>query len=255
MRTVFLIVVLLALAGAAAPVGAQTAASPTPRPTPPPGSLLNKAPDFAAWTIVSERLSTDGRNAESKPASRKPPEIVTTVTKTNQTRHYLTRHRVRKIQDGSQEEVWQQGQCLVTHQSMWKAAQLGFASVREDTPAGDFPEFGWISADNFVGVQAVEGVPCLVFDATVTIGGGKSGAAGETVPGRDSGMAAAHVHEHACIDLETRLPRILQESDILSHYTFQTPPTDMLVLPAEDQAMINTYLRDTAARLRPPQHP
>ena len=255
MRTMLLIVILLAFAGANAPVGAQTAASPTPRPTPPPGPLLNKAPDFAAWTIVSERLSTDGRNPTGKAASGKPPAMVTTITKTNETRHYVTRHRIKKVQDGSQEEVWQQGEYLVTHESMWKGAQLGFATLREDTPAGDFPEFGWISADNFLGVQAVDGVQCLVFDATVMIGGGKSGSSREAAPGKDSGMAAAQVHEHACIDLETRLPRLLQEADILSRYSFQTPPAEMLVLPAADQEMINTHLRDTAARLRPPQHP
>lgn len=255
MRTGLLIIVLLALAGAGASAGAQTTASPTPRPTPPPGPLLNKAPDFAAWTIVSVLLSTDGRNPTGKAASGKPPAMVTTITKTNETRHYLTRHRIRKVQDGSQEEVWQQGQYLVTHESMWKEAQMGFASAVEDTTAGDFPEFGWISADNFLGVQEVDGVPCLVFDAIVMVGGGKSGSSRDTAPGKDAGMGATRVHEHACIDLATRLPRLLQEADLLSHYTFQTPPTEMLVLPPADQAMINSYMKDTAARLRPPQHP
>jgi hypothetical protein len=257
MRTLFLFLFVMGTACAGGPASAQTAASATPAPTPPAGPLLNKAPDFASWTIVSQRVPADASPAEIKSASAKAPEIVTTITKTNQTRHYVTRHRIRKIRDGSQEEVWQQGPYLVTHESMWQAAQLGFASVREDLPTCDFPEFGWISAGNFVDVEQVEGKPCLVFDATIVIGAGRpsSGSGRDTAPSRDPSKVEERVHEHAWIDLETRLPRMLQEADMLSHYTFQAPPTDMLALPPADQAMINAYSRDNAARLRPPQAP
>ena len=260
MRTLFLIFLLLGMACAGRLASAQTAppATATPAPTPPPGPLLNKAPDFASWTIVSQRVSADAAPPPSKSGAAKPPDVVTVITKTNQIRHYVTRHRVRKIKDGSQEEVWQQGPYQVTHESMWQAAQLGFASIREDLPTSDFPEFGWISAGNFVDVEPFEGKPCLVFDATIIIGSGaprSDSPSRETAPSRDSSKIQERVHEHAWIDLDTRLPRMLQEADILSRYTFQAPPTDMLALPPADQIMINAYLRDNAARLRPPQAP
>ena len=243
MKISSLIVVLLILALTGRAASAQTTASPTPRPTPPPGPFLDKAPDFSSWTIVMQRVSAGG-----KVVAGKAPEILVSITKTDQTRHYVVRHRVRKIQDGSQEEVWQQGPYVVTHESMWKTPQLGFETARENTAAADFPDFSWINTDNFVGVQQVEGVPCLVFDAMI------AGGTEKTDENRAIG-AKAQIHVHACIDLATRLPKTSLNADMASSYTFQTPPKAMLALPPADQEMINTYLRDTAARLRPPQHP
>ena len=252
MKTLPLIVLLAAMTGAASRLPAQTPAAP--RPTPPPGPLLNKAPDFAAWTIVSQRVPADARTMEVKPPSGKGPEMVTTITKTDQTRHYVIRHRVKKTRDGGEEEIWQQGPYVVTHESMWQAAQLGFENTREDTPAADFPEFGWISAANFVGVQSVEGAACLVFDATITVGG-TPGAGRETSKAAEQNGSGAQVHERAYIDQDTRLPRVLVNADVVSRYAFQNAPGDPLVLPAPDQEMINAYLKNNAARLRAPQPP
>ena len=252
MKTLILLVALLGIAGAAC---AQTPPASTPRPTPPPGPLLDKAPDLAAWSIASQRVPTGPPATDNKPAPNKSAEMVTTITKTNQTRHYVVRHRVKKVYDGSQEEVWQQGPYVVTHESMWKGAQLGFETTQEDTPFADFPEFGWISAANFVGVQSVEGAACLVFDATIIVGGRKSGAGREPGGDKEARSDTGQVHEHACIDLETRLPRLLQNADMVSRYTFQTAPPAMLTLPAADQEMINAYLKNNAQRLQAPQAP
>ena len=252
MKTVILLIILSSIAGMAQ---AQTSPASTPRPAPPPGQLLNKAPDLAASTIVSPRVPASAQTSGNKPATNRSAEMVTTITKTNQTRHYVVRHRIKKVYDGSQEEVWQQGPYVVTHESMWKGAQLGFETVQEDTPTADFPEFGWISAANFVGVQQVEGAACLVFDATIIVTDRKAGSTREPGAGKDSQSDAGQVHEHACIDLETRLPRTLQNADMVSRYTFQAAPGAMLTLPAADQEMINVYLKNNAQQLRAPQAP
>ena len=254
MKTRLLIVLLAALTGAVVRLPGQTPAPP--RPTPPPGPLLNKAPDFAAWTVVSQRAPATPGAADARPPTGKGPEMVTTVTKTNQTRHFVIRHRVKKTRDGGQEEIWQQGPYVVTHESMWQAAQLGFENTREDTAAADFPEFGWISEANFVGVQSVEGAACLVFDATITIGGKpESGDGTSKTTDRNSGGRQVQVHERAYIDQDTRLPRVLISADMVSRYTFQDAPGDPLALPVPDQEMINAYLKNNAARLRAPQPP
>lgn len=251
MRTLSLIVVFVSMAVMGGPASAQTSASPTP----PPGPLLNKAPDFAAWTIISQRVPAALAAAEPKPASPKLPQVVTTITKTGHVRHSVIRHRVRKIDDGSGEEVWQEDQYVVTHESVWKGAQLDFNATSEDTPMADFPEFGWISAANFVGVQQVQGAACLAFEATIIVGGGGKESGGEGGKGNDASMPGAQLHERGFIDLKTRLPKFLLNGDILSSYTFETAPGAMLVLPPADQAMIDSYLNDNAARLRAPQPP
>ena len=203
---------------------------------------------------MSQRVPAAHGAAEVKPPSGKGPEMVTTITKTNHTRHLVIRHRVRKTRDGGQEEIWQQGPYVVTHESMWQAAQLGFENTREGTPAADFPEFGWISAASSVGVQSVEGTACLVFDATITIGG-KPETGRETSKAAEPNGSGAQVHERAYIDPDTRLPRVSVNADVVSRYTFQNAPGDPLVLPAPDQEMIDAYLKTNAARLRAPQPP
>ena len=100
----------------------------------------------------------------------------------------------------------------------------------------------------------MEGAACLVFDATITVGG-KPEASRETAKATEQNGSGAQVHERAYIDQDTRLPKVLVNADVVSRYAFQNAPGNPLVLPAPDQEMINAYLKNNADRLRAPQPP
>ncbi len=255
MKTFALLCILLATVTVGFDASAQTAASPaptvaspTPRPTPPPGPLLNKAPDFSAWTVIMQ-VGSGQNDKGARPGGHTgaqaspPPESVASITKTG-----LIRHIIKKTREGGQEDVWRQGDYVLTNESSWgQQVQVEVKPSQNGVPTGDFPDLDWISASNFVGIKQVDGTPCLVFDGTVL--------RGDAQLLKQYNSKQEEQANRAYIDLDTRLPRISQTPTSVSRYVFQSAPTTMLVLPANLQAMIDARVRIEESLKRMPMHP
>ncbi len=108
----------------------------------------------------------------------------------------------------------------------------------------DFPELGWISERNFIGIEEQAGRKFLVFrnhEPKPSIS-----AASTMTP--DTGLAM-----EAYLDAETRLPVIFRNSAGTHNYQYDTPPTEMLSLPSEVKSALD--LEQTRIRqlsLKPP---
>jgi hypothetical protein len=227
----------------------------------PPGPLLNRAPDFAAWTLLA-------RIAGGQPAatgSSAPETAKDGVKKGAGTREVLVIKTGKIVYErlvdrsGRRSEIWHDNgvQLLIPSSG---AAPLIFPDYGGGdiyTPnysVSDFAGLDWISPDTFTGIQKVMGRDCMVFRGQVNALPGDerremdlqasrerlrnefaARSKGATQPSPDtassgpkaSGMVAAV----ACIDLDARLPVAVTFGTETVLYQFGTPPTAMLSLP------------------------
>jgi hypothetical protein len=213
---------------------------------PPPGPLVvTRMPDRAQWTIdftytdapkpgtVSPQLAYYQQQAKIDPIVAKqlenpafvaaldparPVHIVVTKTGT-------TWHMEENMERGEEIEEWHTAQVTAVK----KPGMNKFNVVLEDnTGRVDFPEFYWLAKGNYTGPATDGGQKTLVFkaqvDATKIHNPGGSGGE-ETVPGE------AH------IDWKTRYPVSFEFLDETRRYTYQSPPTEALVVPDEINAV------------------
>ena len=226
------------------PAGAQqTAAAPTPRPVPPEGPLLKSTADFSAWTIIQRNVpglgSAPAGTLVGAAAASGPPDSVSVVTKTGPVRHQLT-----KLKTGEQTDVWYEHGNRVRMQSVWKTPMFEAASSPTDPPVGpDFPGLGWISASNFTGMQMQQGARCLVFESTAPDGDPRLMQA--------YGLKPTTKLVRAFINADTRLPWLVQSGNTVQVYTFRAAPNTVLEVPAEYQAMFDSFEKSKATARRP----
>ena len=238
--------VVFTLVGAAS-VGAQTGASPTPRPVPPAPPYLNATPDFAAWTVAKYIVpgaaiqSADAVLQSAFKASK--PESVASVVKTGQ-----IRHQAGKFKDGVQEEIWYEHGNRITMESVWKIPLFEGDINTPKQPQGlDFPEFSWIAAGNFAGTQEYQGATYLVFETQVTEGNERLA--------KEYGYKLNKTFSRAYINVDTRLPLLLQRGDNIQRYIFQSAPAAMLDVPREYQTMFDAYERKKIEMAKKPAAP
>ncbi|MGC3989730.1 MAG: hypothetical protein QM796_08655 [Chthoniobacteraceae bacterium] len=144
----------------------------------------------------------------------------------------------------------------------------------------DFAGFDWISASNFVGIRDVMGRKCLIFrDKTVTLepqeisfiktdisqrlsneagrkqdaqkAGGSSVEGAHYAPVRPFNLEDYKVEVVACIDLETRLPVLLQygisgiQGGMMARtYQYQAAPASLSLPPDVQKAFANNEQRE-----------
>ena len=243
--SLFCIAVSTAIFGSQAQ--AQNASSPTPRPTPPSEPLLRPAADYSAWTIV--RQSIPGLEkmppeeiAKSVIAATKPDSL-TVVTKTGSVRHQATNLKTREHED-----VWYEHGNRIVMESVWKMPMFERSSSAPNQPAGpDFPEFAWISPKNFVGTQEAQGGTYFVFESEIVDGDANAA--------KMYGYKLKTTHNRAFIDMDTRLPWVLQTENVLQRYVFQAAPPEALVVPPEYQAMFDAFERKKIEASKKPLAP
>ncbi len=243
--TLFYIAVVVTVCGFRA--GAQAPAEPTPRPTPPSEPLLKQAPEYAAWTIVRQSIPDLGSQPPDAVikavATANKPDSLTTVTKTGSVRHQATTTKER-----AQEDIWYEHGNRIIMESVWKIPMFERAISSPNQPIGpDFPEFAWISPKNFIGTQTVGEATYFVFEAETT--GGDAAAA------KAFGYKLKTTRNRAFVDADMRLPWLLQTDNVLQRYVFQTPPSARLDVPAEYQAMFDTYEKKKTESSRKPLSP
>ena len=205
---------------------ASHAESPQPRASPPAstaptsewpgGPRLERAPDFAAWTITISPLKTPKPVPQSpqEPAPARglllPPKLIR-ITRTG---NILRQERTDA--SGKTSELWTRGAIqlvvLPEHpQPLPCEPGAPLHALFDNLRESDFPELAWLQKAHFQGIHPFAGRACLIFRAS-----------GPEVPG---GKALA------CIDLETRLPAASQRGNEVRIYRFLKPPKSALKPP------------------------
>jgi len=211
---------------------AQTAAQATPPPLA-PGPLLNFAPASSQWLVSI----TSGSNGPAIPNAQTKYDERVLVTKSGDIRYEITEKG-----DGEKLQKWCQGAMQATvvpgvSDPMFAtsgASPRGNAGYTDYTKT-DFPGFEWIRRKNYIGVQSMEGVPCIVFNehsqdqppSTATAAASPSPAAG---PGAATATTLP-TGNTAYISAEGRLPVLLVTDNTVTFYQFRTPPATILTLP------------------------
>jgi len=241
---------LLGILGASLPLMAQT---PGSQPVPQPllsGPLLNRAPESALWTVIISRTSS--RKPEARREKGAPAELQQLTVAKSKT----TYREERLLSDGTKSEVWRVGAMQIS-----ALPGSGELTIFEPSPSSialldpeaytdysktDFPGFEWISKKNYRGVQELAGRPCLVFEEAAS---DPSGEAPEGAP------QILRTSMAAWIDLETRLPVILQKGAKTNAYRFGTPPQGMLTLPPRIQSLLDRRAKALEMATRRPARP
>jgi hypothetical protein len=207
--------------GIASLVGAAAAQSPQATPPPlGPGPLLKRAPNFSQWLISSKLGSAD---APLVPDANTKFDQRTLVRKTGAIRYEITAYV-----DGRRTEKWCQGDfqaAVIPGEANPIVTVRGANAVGggfTDYSKSDFPGFEWISKRNYIGVQTMEGVSCIVFHE-----GSKGGGDAPSTAGGNTAYIAA----------DTRLPVLLQADDgTATLYQMEAPPSTPLAIPPNVQA-------------------
>ena len=233
MKTLSLCVVMILLGVSAR--GQQPSPPPATPPPLPPGPMIAPNPgDFAAWTVTEERSVPKRSSSGSSPAQDSKLVLAAerSVTKTADVT------RIQTILGGRvAEDRW-----IVKGVQVVLADSAKYPVVDQPSPllpAANFEEFSWISPHNFLGIRPYANRECLVFSEKRNI-----------APIGPPDL----VFFTAVIDLDNRLPVVLQVGVITRTYAFGPPPTVMQVVPDSVKETLgevevnNSYLHRTPAK-------
>jgi hypothetical protein len=198
---------------------AQTTAEETPvkEPLPPGPLIVTKMPDFAQWSIdftypPAAKAGQSSQSPDQKNQSTAPPgqyrPIRIVLTKTGDVTHEES-----VFENNLKGEMWcnrDTGAARLPNSSAL-VAEFSNGSV-----GNAFPDFDWISKENYVGTLTHDQVKCLVFKQKQY-----------DFEGGFLGMATAY------IDIKTRYPVEYNRNAASRIYTIMDPPTEQLVIPDE----------------------
>jgi hypothetical protein len=210
-----------------------------PVATPPVPPFLKNVPSHAAWTITYT-YSKD--IADSKP----PADITPTEARLNRrlikvqvTKVDAKRREIASWSDGTTSETWiYDNWIFLTSQDFPDIRVLDrshlnkiFAKNYPDYSKADFPDFDWLSRDNFVGVQTVQDRKCYTFR-------GGSDLLDKTL---NSAYKTDLKEIEASIDSETGLPVEFNNGAARQTYSFKGPPPTSLELPSSFTTALERY--------------
>lgn len=279
MKRIFVLLLLLRIATAA---GAQTPTPPKPSPTPAPppsvlsGTLLNRAPVFAAWEIsVAQTNASVESSASEKPkfahgkaspaptvkaaSAKTTPDRVLSITKTADVVLVESPNA-----NGSEAEEWHKAEAQVITRPEWHEPLISLGGnpsdmAYTDYTGSDFPGLRWVSRKNFAGLEQKDGHICLVFkDKVLSSSSGRETAltalkpAAQPAPPEEESEA---VPVEADIDYYSRLPVSSRRGNEVFSYRFKDPPQAMQVFPPNLQALIDTRRGEIKAQLQAPAPP
>jgi len=223
----------------------------------PKGPLLEQAPDSARWTVNIEypedsaKKSADGKPALAPQTASLPRKL--SVEKTGTTMRITTTDLAGRVTD-----KWYLGDTQYTlfpGQKLWLESKGSPATNDpnfEQQPATGFSDFEWVSHSNYVGTISFGGRSCLAF-----VPGGAA-AIGPT----ENGLDAKRIQEAlavqplvALVDAESRLPYVLRNRGVVHTFTFASPPSAKLSIPAELVEMIKKGIEAQARSMVPIPRP
>ncbi len=259
MRRLYILVGIALLVSSLYPaMGQQPQATPPPIPRPP---FLKRAPDSSQWLVSVATGQTDPSRPKDLPVKYDKRML---VTKSGPIRWEIT-------VDGSGTRLsdrWCEGNVqtllfpgktdpvvIVQGATLsWNGAAGGFA----DYTKTDFPGFEWISKKNYVGMQTISGIDCIVFhsDPAGGTGGMALPAASPTADGAPP--AAPPIPQTgvtAYIEEDNRMPVLLQIEKETTTYQMRPPPTTPLTVPPNVQAALDAIKARVQLASRPQAAP
>lgn len=237
----------------------------------PPGPLIKpEMPEFSSWVINStysdpaERVTARqqeyqkslAKMAESDPSMAKflggnataaapRPRVSQILTvKTGDIRQETT-----TFEGGKRAELWET-QGLRMRKDPFSGKILLETGAERPEGLGDFPEFSWISKENFRESKSLKGRVCLMFEAKVLRSILEDPKNAWRAKAEDF-SEDAYVAATAAIDSETRLPALLQWEDQVRTYELRPSPTQKLVVPEEFLRVYNQSVNRARAATAP----
>lgn len=239
---------------------AQTEA---PQTRPPKNPILPRAPEFSSWTIV-ERVGEQKNSSEpTSPGDLAAKDIRCTITKTGTTYREISTvpgngESTKWVMDGMQIKQTPAGGRLI------RIPRTKYSADFSDYARSDFEPFEWVNRETYIGVQKYEDRLCYVFEVEA----GKKrltprerhdkssgGSDIEKPPGETTVTLEPSHTLTAYLDVATQLPVALKESDRLTTYTFNPPPTSPLSPPADVLENFTKWRETIQSRNRPPPRP
>ncbi len=264
MKRLHLLFSLLLMAGIARAQEAQDG----PANVLPPPPWLKKAPEMSHWVITYTALpgKTGTQPQESVPPSsdsntsaKIPPKTIEVIKAGKIILEQITGGTGATIQK------WRQNGLLLMKSSENKDWFVGANPPPNDLfeeadySTTDFAGFNWLSSQNFVGIQVIQGSKCLVFkdkilnlssSDTAAIRGAESRrilyellANPKMTPtsAANMDMSKYKVNAEADIDLKTLLPVSLRIGDTNRAYHFLSPPSSEPDLPEDGRLAYKKY--------------
>jgi hypothetical protein len=232
----------------------------------PAGPLLQPVPDFSRWTIVSRESSSgqmgqeQEQNAEAKAGDGNDSKNSAVKSIVGQRTRDI-RHIVITYGNGNKMEFWKKGGVQSVKATGWNKAVVTTAS--EDDLYGNL---GWISADNFQGIQKVGGKDCMVFRDNIPPPGTRKAVKSAPLINLPEGFKvpveepvdpeSLKIKAVACVEVERRVPVVLQLGNEVTTYKFEPidPPVP-LNLPVDVQAEMAARNQQARAAVRKPPQP
>jgi hypothetical protein len=242
----------------------------------PPPPWLAKAPDMSHWIITysgssanglatPETGTPNGSGSPLKPKTAPPRQIE--VTKTGTT----ILQQVTSV-SAAPVQTWRTNGFILMKgldQKNWFAGSIPPSNDlfnEADYSTTDFAGFNWISAVNFVGIQNIQGVKCLIFKDKVmalsqldiaarkdeanssALAEARKNPNGPPPPMRDElDMDKYKVDAEADINLKTLLPVSLKINGNTRTYVYLPPPQAELQLPPDAQRALDDLQKKTTA--------
>jgi hypothetical protein len=256
------------LFGCAAPLLGQQAA-PAPSKTPlPPGPLLKRTPDYSSWSVTSQGTPLAGgahaTSATDGGSQGQKKEAVVTQLTVVKTGLRILEYYVDAT--GQRHEIWHVAGLRIMLHLAGAAKPLicpeyGGGDIDSiDFAVSDFAGLDWVSAKTYSGVANYQGRDCIVFKSSVspldaeaqkmeaiTIKGAKGYGYNPPPPVKVPAMAY--------IDLDTRLPLVVQFGGEKRTYQYGLAPRALLQLPAQLAGPAEEYEHRIEALSAPASRP
>jgi len=196
--------------------------------------------DTSRDTAQMERLQKAAQQDPALAGQLKNPQFLFSIKNIRPKRIVITksgdiRHEERLMERDYKEESWRTGDVEVEQKANSKKLSVKMMS---SFAARDFPELGWISLKNFVGIQSLNGRKCFAFE--------QERYDDEHQP---IGKAGAYV------DVDTRYPVAFRYLTQVYQYTILPPPATALTVPDEFAAAAKAkmeQIKKATARLAQP---
>jgi len=232
----------------------------------PTGSLLKRrAPEFSRWLIAYNPEKTAPAKTPNVEKTLRPGLFQNIVV--SKTKDIIFEQIV--MSNGQQRKKW----CLGDIQFLKRSANgKGVLIDRNaferggllegdfsDFSTTDFPGFGWVGPRNYRNIVKFMNRDCLLFTDRINLVSDEE----FQVIQQDAGVrneerlnrAQFEMEVTAYVDLETRLPVMLQRGKETSYYQFQSPPESTITIPAELQEMKDHSIRRRNQLSRMPSRP
>ena len=237
-------------------VHAQQATPQPPLAPLPPGPLIKRAPDYAAWTVTFQGHPIEVKEpvkaaatGEEKPKDKQGKEPVTMLSSVVKTESTILEQNVDAA--GQRHQVWHVSGIRIVAGSSNPVVSPDYASAdifSINFASSDFAGFYWLSPSTYSGMLKYQGNDCLVFKGSVS----PLSERGQIDEREDIEKAKAFgqqvseaikVPAVAYIDLATRLPVFAQFGQEKRFYQYGTPPAAPLTLPPELAGPVEAYVR------------